>query len=215
MEKDHKQEKRMAGEEYLGYRRTKEGKVFHDTPREGRKIGDICTSRACAKSKVRFCNTIGLSIVSKIEEILSNDPKPAVLWSEGCGPQNRNSIFSNALLNLAVKMGVVIEQKFLLKGHTQMECDSVHSNIEEKLKNREIYLPSQYHSITKEARKNPLPYESEILNFSFFKNFSKPDIMAYSSIRPGRVAGDHTVHDLKAIRYNPTGKNFPFNGACA
>lgn len=24
--------KRMAGEEYLGYRRTKEGKAFHDTP---------------------------------------------------------------------------------------------------------------------------------------------------------------------------------------
>lgn len=30
--------------------------------------------------------------------------------------------------------------------------------------------------------------------------------MANSSIGPGRVAGDPTVHDLKAIRYNTTGK---------
>lgn len=30
--------------------------------------------------------------------------------------------------------------------------------------------------------------------------------MAYSSIRPGRVAGDATVHDLKAILYKPDGR---------
>lgn len=32
-----------------------------------------------------------------------------------------------------------------------MECDSVHSSIERKLKNREIHLPSDYVTITKEA----------------------------------------------------------------
>lgn len=30
--------------------------------------------------------------------------------------------------------------------------------------------------------------------------------MVYSSIRPGRVAGDATVHDLKAILYKPDGR---------
>lgn len=86
-----------------------------------------------------------------------------------------------------------------------MECDSVHSNIEAKLKNSEIYLPSQYHSITKEARVDPFPYGSEYLSFSFFKDYSKKDTMIYESIRPGRVAGDPTVHDIRAIRYKPNG----------
>uniref|UniRef100_A0A1B6L2V4 Uncharacterized protein n=1 Tax=Graphocephala atropunctata TaxID=36148 RepID=A0A1B6L2V4_9HEMI len=87
-----------------------------------------------------------------------------------------------------------------------MECDSVHSNIEEKLKNKEIYLPSQYHNITKEAISKPFPYKSHFLSYSFFKNFSKPESMVYTSIRPGRVAGDPTVHDIKAIVYKPNGQ---------
>lgn len=82
------------------------------------------------------------SVVHKLDEVLTIDPKPVVLWSDGCGNQNRNCIFANALLNLAVEKNVLIEQNFLLKGHTQMECNSVHSNIEERLKNKEIYLPS-------------------------------------------------------------------------
>lgn len=140
----------------------------------------------------------------KLDEVLTRDPKPVVLWSDGCGNQNRNCIFANALLNLAVEKNVQIEQKFLLKGHTQMECDSVHSNIEENLKNKEIYLPSQYYSITKEARVKLFPYRSHYLTHSFFRNCSKPETMVYSSIRPGRVAGDATVHDLKAICINLT-----------
>lgn len=41
-------------------------------------------------------------------------------------------VVSNALLRLAVKCNVTITQKFLEKGHTQMEVDSVHSVIERK-----------------------------------------------------------------------------------
>lgn len=42
------------------------------------------------------------------------------------------------LLNLVVRMNVQIEQKFLLKEHTKMECDSVHRNIEETKKLRNV-----------------------------------------------------------------------------
>ncbi|KAG8254785.1 hypothetical protein J6590_108141, partial [Homalodisca vitripennis] len=47
--------------------------------------------------------------------------------------QNKNAILSNALLHLSMESNVVIEQKWLVKGHTQMECDSVHSKIESLL----------------------------------------------------------------------------------
>lgn len=70
---------------------------------------------------------------------------------------------SNALLNFSIQHQVLLEQKFLVKGHTQMECDAVHSMIERKLKNKEIYLPSEFESLTKEARKHPEPYSAKIL----------------------------------------------------
>lgn len=71
---------------------------------------------------------------------------------------------SNTLLLLAMEKNVTITQKYLEKGHTQMEVDSVHSVIERKLKNVEIFLPSQYASITKEARREP--------DYTYFKDYS-------------------------------------------
>lgn len=49
---------RMQGESYLGFHRTREGKVFHDVEREERKMGDSCNSSLCRKSKLRACNNI-------------------------------------------------------------------------------------------------------------------------------------------------------------
>jgi len=68
------------------------------------------------------------------------------------GYQNRNSIMSNALLEFSKFKNITIEQKFLIKGHTQMECDGIHSLIERKLKNKNIFLPSDYVRTTVEAK---------------------------------------------------------------
>lgn len=65
-----------------------------------------------------------------LSELLNQSLNPVILYSDGCGYQNRNSILSNALLHLSVAKKVVIIQKYLEKGHTQMEYDSVHSTIE-------------------------------------------------------------------------------------
>lgn len=54
------------------------------------------------------------------------------------------------------KYEVQVEQKYLDKGHTQMECDFIHIGIESCLKNKEIYMPSDYLKITNLAPiKNP------------------------------------------------------------
>ncbi|KAJ4451903.1 hypothetical protein ANN_03381 [Periplaneta americana] len=94
---------------------------------------------------------------------------------------------ANALFRLAINTGVTIAQKFLEKGHTQMECDSVHNSIECKLKGREITLSSQYALISKEARKKPFPYEVHYLNHNFFITFETKDLWLYDSIRPGGI----------------------------
>ncbi|XP_036322550.1 uncharacterized protein LOC118736606 [Rhagoletis pomonella] len=83
--------------------------------------------------------------IDYITSILCEDPKPVVIYTDGCTYQNRNTVLSNALLRLAMEYKVDIFHKYLEKGHTQMEVDSVHSVIERILKNQEIYLPSHFH----------------------------------------------------------------------
>lgn len=87
-----------------------------------------------------------------------------------------------------------------------MECDdSVHGVIERKLKKTDCYLPSQLSQLTKEARMYSFPYTSKLLTFNFFSNYSNKKMMFYESIRPGRIASDPVVTDLRVIQYCPTG----------
>lgn len=94
-------------------------------------------------------------VIKHLEKHCLSEKKPIIIYSDGCGYQNQSVIMANALLHFAIKHQVTIEQKYLVKGHTQMECDSVHSLIERKLKGQDIHLASDYIRITKTARKNP------------------------------------------------------------
>jgi len=121
-----------------------------------------------------------------------------ILYSDGCTYQNRNATLSNALLNLSLLSGITIIQKYLLRGHTQMEVDSMHSTIERKIRHKKINIPADYVTACKTACiKNP--YYVEYLSFNFFKSFSK--IMFFKSIRPGNKKGDPVVTEIKALMY--------------
>ena len=143
--------------------------------------------------------------VDYLNKIIDESPKDVIIFTDGCTSQNRNAIVSNALLQLAMQKKVVIIQKFLEKGHTQMEVDSVHSVIERKLKHLEIFLPSQYSLVTKEARSNPSPYEVAIVDHTFFKDYSIKSYLIYDTIHPGRGTGAKRVVDIRVLKYNPNG----------
>ncbi|XP_069673203.1 uncharacterized protein [Periplaneta americana] len=147
-------------------------------------------------------------VIDALTDCIKENPLPVIMYSDGCTHQNRNAVMSNALLGLAISTGVLITQKYLEKGHTQMECDSVQSAIECKLRNRDITLPSQYVSITREARKKPTLYRVKHLEYSFFRNYADKRFWIYDSIRPGRGTNDPTVTDLRAIQYRPDGTIF-------
>ncbi|XP_067283020.1 uncharacterized protein [Pseudorasbora parva] len=127
-----------------------------------------------------------------------------ILWSDGCGYQNQsNSVVDSALLKFSTEKKKVVIQKFLEKGHTQMECDSVHSVIERRLRNQEIYVPAQYIALMKSARSKPSPYEVKYVDHNFFQDFTKLSLC--ESIHPGIKLCDPPVHDIRAIRYNING----------
>lgn len=161
-----------------------------------------------------WCETEGELVASSfttclldyLSENCLNPPLPIVIWSDGCTYQNRNTVLSNALLNFSIAHNIQIEQKILERGHTQMECDSVHACIEKRLRNRKIQLPSDYKTVTEEARAKPFPYESSYLRHTFFKNYAIKENLSYKSIRPGSKVNDPTVTDLRSIKYTPNGE---------
>nr|CAH7749724.1 unnamed protein product [Callosobruchus chinensis] len=126
-----------------------------------------------------------------------------IIYSDGCTSQNRNSTLANALLNICIESEIMIEQKFLEKGHTQMEADSIHSTIERKLRHTNINVPADYVAICRNAHRNPRPYTIYYLEHGFFKNFSK--LTFVKSLRPGKKVGDPQVTDIRALRYSPDG----------
>lgn len=144
-------------------------------------------------------------LVDFITETIDHDKdkfiaRGVIFFSDGCGYQNRNTVLANALSRLAAQTGVHITQKFLFRGHTQMEVDTAHSVIERRLKGKKIYVPSQYIEVMEGAG-----YTTKNLEYNIFRDYTKVK-GGVKSIRPGRVAGDPTVNDLRALRYQPDGR---------
>lgn len=150
-----------------------------------------------------FASIVCKFIVEKIEDKQIEPGESVILYSDGCTYQNRNVTMSNALLNLAMQMKITIYQKILEKGHTQMECDSMHAAIERKVRGKDIYSPAGYIHACLLARLKPKRYHVEYLNHSYFKNFD--DVKFYNSIRPGKKKGDPCVVNIRCLMYSPTG----------
>lgn len=125
--------------------------------------------------------------------------KPIIIYSDGCTYQNRNAVLANALLSVSYQYEVTIIQKFLVKGHSQMECDSVHATIEKRLKNKDIEIPNDFHRATIDARQKPFPYEVVSPKYNFFINYNTN--LVYESIRPGKKTNEPTVTQIRALRY--------------
>ena len=78
----------------------------------------------------------------------------------------------------------------------------MHACIERKMV-EDIYTPRDYIVIIETSRTHPTPYNVKPMNFADFKKLNGIYI---TSIRPGKKSGDPTVHDLRALEYNPDGQ---------
>ena len=105
-------------------------------------------------------------------------------------------------LHLAMKHGVTIEPKFVVAGHTQMECDSMHSLIEWRII-KDIHTPRDYIVIFETARMHPSLYKVTQL---YHNDFMKLSGAYVTNLRPGKKVGDPTVHDPRALQYLADGR---------
>lgn len=120
----------------------------------------------------RGTNEIASCVAKYLERIDEEGYSHVVMYSDTCGGQNRNKIFSTAIIHfLSVAKNVSkIEHKYFESGHSQMECDSMHSAIEKAFKNREVDLPCGYIEHMKSARSKS-PYNVYEVTHADIKDF--------------------------------------------
>ena len=106
---------------------------------------------------------------------LNPEVKHAVLYSDTCGGQNRNSAFSTMCLHAVSTLPLsTIDHKYMESGHSQMECDSVHAAVETARRKVPVYSPDGYYTLERVARKTN-PYTVHELGHNGFldlKSFS-------------------------------------------
>jgi len=122
----------------------------------------------------RGTNEIATVLLTWMGPVDDSKAKHVVLYSDTCGGQNRNKIMCTALiLFLATAKHInIIEQKFFESGHSQCECDSMHSCIQGEINRRDIHIPSEYLQCMKAACKKK-PYTVKELKLQDFADFEK------------------------------------------
>ncbi|XP_067614936.1 uncharacterized protein, partial [Eurosta solidaginis] len=89
----------------------------------------------------RGANDIG-SCIYKCLLGLPNNIKHVILYSDSCTGQNRNSFICAMFLKVLEDHPTIemIDHKFLVVGHTHLECDTVHAQIEKKKRNSSVSI---------------------------------------------------------------------------
>lgn len=101
-------------------------------------------------------NDIGSCMYQYLTKDINTHVKHVIMYSDSCGGQNENCYISAmcipALQNSNIEL---IDHKFLLPGHTHMECNTDHSLIEKQNFNGQIEPPHDWapQLIRRQARK--------------------------------------------------------------
>lgn len=114
----------------------------------------------------RGANEIGTALEMYLRNVEIRYPavQEVVLYCDNCAGQNKNKTILSTLQNF-VKNSVTVKKvtiNYLVVGHTYMPVDSIHACIENFLRKRIVYAPSQWYTIMSSARHSPKPYEVSV-----------------------------------------------------
>lgn len=97
----------------------------------------------------------GNEIVSCLLHVLNSIElkKHLILWSDNCAAQNKNRMMIFLFVYL-VSLGVfdIIEQKFLVSGHSYLPCDRDFAQIEKRKRLCKAFVPEELHDIVRSAK---------------------------------------------------------------
>jgi len=93
---------------------------------------------------------------------LPDEVKHVASFSDTCGGQNRNKFVAAAMMyavqSTANKLEIV-DLKYMERGHSYLECDSMHATIEHEKKHATLFTTKDWELLISLARKKPKPYE--------------------------------------------------------
>lgn len=127
----------------------------------------------------RGCNEIVTVIFQYLNCLDSKGTHTTInLYADSCAGQNRNRPMIAMIIHFLKTSKTIREIKvtYLLPGHTMMPVDSVHSAVENFIRNKTVWAPSEWPTMITNARSDPTGYVVKVLRYSDFldwKSFSQ------------------------------------------
>ncbi|XP_030766575.1 uncharacterized protein LOC115890475 [Sitophilus oryzae] len=150
---------------------------------------------------------IGSCVLIYLEELSKSQPGlDIVFFSDNCMGQQKNRFLIAAYLYAVEHFQIgSITHKFLIRGHTQNEADAVHSIIEKKIslakKSGPIYIPDQYVSIIREAKKKGKKIEVKEMAFEDFLDLKALADDMNLTIHKNTLGNDFKINEVKILRF--------------
>jgi hypothetical protein len=91
-------------------------------------------------------------------------------------------MLGNLLLDFSIKNNVRIEHRYLVVGHTHLECDAFHSCVEKKVRKIEVYTPAEYLEHIAGARTKSGKKLATKVHSMTFQDFKKYHLAYFKSI---------------------------------
>ncbi|KAK3909537.1 hypothetical protein KUF71_019640, partial [Frankliniella fusca] len=118
----------------------------------------------------RGANEIATCVLLFIKKKVSEGITDFFIWSDNCGGQNKNKYLFSAYTWAAAQYNITITHRYMERGHTMNEADSMHSTIEKAARYEQIYVPKDLVPIIENAKRKGSKYDvklvgPEILDF--------------------------------------------------
>lgn len=132
-------------------------------------------------------NEISSALLKFIEQKVNEGFSDFRFFSDSCGGQNKNQHLFTMFMIVSAKYNIKISLFYFEVGHSQSSGDSMHSAIERKGKNREIFTQEEWLSVIKAAC-DKKPYIINEMNHSDIFDFHKPAaVFAWKRIKIQRI----------------------------
>ena len=148
-------------------------------------------------------NKISSCLLDFIKKQLKNGVKKIIFYSDNCGGQNRNRFVFSMFAYASKTFGIQILHRFLERGHTQNEGDSMHAVIESaKKRQSSIFTPDQWIMLIKMAKVTGQPYDVKEMSQKDFYNFN--DITLTKNWATDASGKKFMISKVKQIEFLPS-----------
>ncbi|XP_074035418.1 uncharacterized protein [Leptinotarsa decemlineata] len=167
----------------------------------------------------RGVNEIATGVYLYIEELSRSRPgSDIIFYSDNCGGQQKNKYMMAMYLFAVGHLDVhSITHKYLIRGHTQNEGDAVHSIIERNLKRTKrsgpIYVPDQYVSVIRNAKKKGEPLKVKEMGYADFFDFKSLYNRMSLNVIKDTEGNPFKVSEIKQIRFEKGSDVFQYKNS--